>query len=455
MAPADALAERLLQRFPPGPAYTVDALRRDGLPRALAHFIEQALLRRLAMEREVLDAARDSARSPWFDAAMPAAEQAWDAYFDALGTTARVPADEWPHALRQAARQVTAYLLRPASALVGFVFADEQGTLPAEVVLRRMRYFAAYPYLQDVVRAFVHDKHLDTLDRKGFASLLQRIEAHAADRYQGDAWGVLLDDLFDTLGEGTPPALSGALLAPLFGDKGLPDVARRLAASPAPLTRAEVVRMLGGGAPEPPPAAPVPPAVEAPPSAAPLEEAPTPADLPPIPSPRDSPAPVLPEAEAPPMRPRAALPPEPSQAAPRVPRTPATNDLPPLPRPRPLAPPPPAPPVAPAAPVDDRRPLWQRVMGGRRTSGEDDPNGLDTLEARALGALAPAQRQTIVRQVFGGDAGAYAEALRRLAEAPSWTEAARTLLALFEERGVDLYAPAAIAFTDAAEQRFL
>ena len=128
---------------------------------------------------------------------------------------------------------------------------------------------------------------------------------------------------------------------------------------------------------------------------------------------------------------------------------------------RPVAPLDPLPPVASrdadAPDEGDERPLWQRFL--RRdeppvaTSAASDD--LDTLEARTLGAAARTRRDTFVSGVFGGDSDAYASALRRLDGVHAWADAAGVLLDIFRTRGVDLYDPSAVAFTDAAEQRYL
>lgn len=659
---ADALRARLRAAFPPGRAYTLADLNTPAMPAAVGRFIVQALQRRLVMEREALR----EARSDWFDHDAPAVEAAWDDLVDALGAHARVPADEWPRALDQAAAQVAAFLLRPAPTLAAFVFADGAPNLPVGVILRRMSYFTSYPYLRDVVAAYVEQRGLDRLDRATFASLLERVERRTPSAYRGQ-WTTLFADLYATLGTGTPATLPAALLAPTLADRGLTALAQQLATYDGALTLDDLARIVdadpagtrSGPTPRTTPPAPAPapvaaiddaspenrpvdapepagpptpaastPDLDAPravdgePSSATADDAWTPAppndattdaaptsppeadgmsatepaydahaedeaadaaweadrdeadqdaetpdvdetpaenvwdappaddtavpedsswrpgesgvpdaapnahadtdldadtnpdaiapghtfdwgslpeeptatdpdaalahDIPePDPAPATADAPFAPRAAAssPPwdeapataggFAPRAspteaAMPtaPAPGPVAPASPAFPAVSSPEPT-RPvsladRPVASLDPLPPVASRtpgadAPDDDERPLWQRVL--RREASPAPPSGrpddLDTLEARTLGAGARTRRDSFVSGLFGGDAAAYAAALGQLDAVSSWPDAAGVLLGLFRTRGVDLYDPTAVAFTDAAEQRYL
>lgn len=653
---ADALRARLRAAFPPGRAYRVADLNTPAMPAAVGRFIVQALQRRLVMEREAL---RD-ARSDWFDHDAPAVEAAWDDLVDALGAHARVPADEWPRALDQAAGQVAAFLLRPAPTLAAFVFADGAPDLPVGVILRRMSYFTSYPYLRDVVAAYVEQRGLDRLDRATFASLLERVERRTPSAYRGQ-WTTLFADLYATLGTGTPATLPAALLAPTLADRGLTALAQHLATDDRALTLDDLARIVdadpaGARSTAPrnapaastpltaspdasgpkearPPAEPVPDFEEPPTGTASddawrptgSDDAPT-ADLPqddvaatepafdahaahdaaevspddapdaersdrdvqpdtdgpdahpdderaddtaapdgatwrmgaarllvpeadsdeassgpafdwrglpdapqaddantalahdiPEPAPpgaateRASPesapwdeatdAPTLPASTAPEWaspREEASTPessfsgpwshldapanvqPPPAPGERPIGETPAAGSPSPAPAPfapsglppeparpvsladRPVASLDPLPPVAsrtPSAdtPDDDERPLWQRVL--RRETPPAAPTGraddLDALEARTLGAGARTRRDSFVSGLFGGDAAAYAAALAQLDAVSSWPDAAGVLLGLFRTRGVDLYDPTAVAFTDAAEQRYL
>ncbi len=548
----DALRERLRARFPAGRAYALADLRDPGLPSPVARFIAQALQRRLVIEREALR----TARSAWFDHDAPAVEGAWEDLFDVLDANARVPEAEWPRALDQATGQVALYLLRPAPTLAAFVFADGAPELPVGVILRRMAYFTSYPYLRDVVAAFVAQRGLERLDRDTFERLLARVERRTPTAYRGQ-WTTLLGDLFDTLGQPADahapgaPTLPARVLAPALADRGLDGLAARLAAYDGSLALADLARLIddeplpaaprvlppADSAPPPAPASPVypaaPPHVDAAPASdlgapsvpdasAPFapddaetdvvvddfdertDEAPSaPARLPVPPAPA---APVWSQATAAsaPQPPPTATPAPPSSEPPmaaRVPSGAAAADAPiwtqataPAASARDLAarpadegraepsldaPSAPEPPSGDRAAIpsgaawersarrpedaadvpgdDDERPLWQRFLRRERSSDvlPGESASLDRLETAALGTAPHAQRPAFIAALFSGDEGDYADALRRLADAGSWSDAAAVLLDTFRSQGVDLYDATAVAFTDAAEQRFL
>jgi hypothetical protein len=79
---------------------------------------------------------------------------------------------------------------------------------------------------------------------------------------------------------------------------------------------------------------------------------------------------------------------------------------------------------------------------------------LDEVEARVLGPKAAKKRRWFVRELFKDDRDAYADVLRRLDEVESWDAAWKVIGAeVFRKHRVNIYGPAAVAFTDAVEAR--
>ena len=96
-----------------------------------------------------------------------------------------------------------------------------------------------------------------------------------------------------------------------------------------------------------------------------------------------------------------------------------------------------------------------RLPGPRHPDkgGADDP--VVALELAALGALPEGRRALYVEHLFGGDAGAYADVLGRIAAAPSWDAATQIIgRDVFRRYRVAIYSEPARSFTDAAEARF-
>ncbi len=437
------VAERLLRRFPADRAYTLAALSDAGLPAPVAHFIAQTLQRRLEAEAQALA----DARTRWFDYAAADLQAAQERYFETLAEHAQVPPEEWDRTLRQAVEQVVPFLVQPARTLGAFVFPEGRDVLPAAVVLRRMDYFNAYPYLNEVVVAYVQRKGLQEVDRATFVPLLHRIEHRTPQEYSAEGWVRLLEPLFSTVGEGTPPHVGADLLARFFSDKGARALAERLQVHGQPLTAEALRRVVEAPAPAP---EPVPPAAE--PEGAAAVPAPPPAPVATTPAP-SAPAPPADPEQAGASAPPAAVPlwqqfqrgagrPAPVSAA----------------APAPAARPAPAPP--PTSPVQRARhgggqPLWQRFRQPE-PAGEPgmEPDTLDRLEAEVLGAAARRQRRVFVRQLFSGSEDAYRALLERLRPARSWAEASHLIAEAFRQHQVNIYQEAAVAFTDAAEARF-
>ena len=79
---------------------------------------------------------------------------------------------------------------------------------------------------------------------------------------------------------------------------------------------------------------------------------------------------------------------------------------------------------------------------------------LDDLEGDVLGPKAAKKRRWFVRELFGDDPVAYAYVLRRLDGTESWDEAWKVIGGeVFRKHKVNIYGPAAVAFTDAVEAR--
>ena len=179
----------------------------------------------------------------------------------------------------------------------------------------------------------------------------------------------------------------------------------------------------------------------------------------PVPPRADEPAaePALPSAQVPDAAPPGALPPlpvwfdqPPPYAAP-LSDSRTSDDQPYIP------PPPIAPPTPPIPDKTAPEIFTASRSGGPHTSGRpDETEGLDRVEARALGASPDASRRAwFVAELFAGSEADYHETLAHLAAAETWTEATEVIARdVFRKHRVNIYSEPAIVFTDAAEARF-
>ncbi len=433
----DRVFDRLSAQLPADRAYSLDDLSAADVPEGISHFLAQTLQRRLELEA----AALAKSRSRWFDYGAPELQEAQASYLVVLAEHAHIPAEEWHHTLRQAVIQVVPYLVQPARALVRFVFPPGRDELSAEVVRRRMRYFSAYGYLTEVVRAYLSQKGEEVVTRSGLSRLLQRIEHRTPAEYDAGDWVGLLEQLYEVAGEGRPLRVEVELLSQFLRDKGMQEQAQAVEAHRQPVT-ADTLRDLLSQSDA---LRKVAPLTQPNPSAG-LQSAPAP--TPPHPTPAleqdQSVEFVQPKAEPP---------------------APIPESIAPIPEPAPTAP----------------QPLWQRFAQGRTGSVEpssaDAPQplwkqfgkssavppsatqfgsapDLDRSEHRALGSVPAAQRRLYIRDLFSGSETAYGDLLGRLAIAGSWSEASRVLGAAYRDHQVNIYSATAVSFTEAAERRF-
>ncbi len=418
----DRVFDRLSARLPADRAYSLDALAEADVPEGISHFLAQTLQRRLELEA----AALAKSRSRWFDYGAAELQEAQATYLSVLAEHAQVPAEEWHRTLRQAVIQVVPYLVQPARALVRFVFPPGRDELSADVVRRRMRYFSAYGYLTEVVRAYLSQKGEEVVTRNGLSRLLQRIEHRTPSEYDADDWIGLLGQLYELVGEGRPPRVEAELIGQFLRDKGMRDQAQAVEAHGQPLTT-DTLRDLLVTSDEPTVSTPstvdLPDAPELP---APTTVAePKPAAVEP-PAPDPEPMPAAPQASQP-LWQRFA-----QNRAPTAAPAPTSSEAP--------------------------QPLWKQFGKSGALPSSTPPteraSDLDRNEQRALGSVPLAQRRLYVRDLFSGSEVAYGDLLNRLAIAGSWSEASRALGAAYRDHQVNIYSATAVSFTEAAERRF-
>ena len=216
---AEALARRLLQDLPARQPVARAAFAR--LPDPVASLLNARLDARVDREATL-------PVTPWIDRDHAAVRDAQAAWREAVRAAARVPADAWEDLLAEASRLAIAHLVQPAETLSGYAFADDPTVgvspqadpepLPTPLILERLRAFAPYPYLIEIVERYVEKKGLGHIDRDGLERLLLRIDSRMVAGFSADDWITLLNPLFDLLGSTVP----GPLLELAFSARDQP-----------------------------------------------------------------------------------------------------------------------------------------------------------------------------------------------------------------------------------------
>lgn len=472
---SDALARLALTRLAPDRSHARADL--DALPPLLAHALRRQL------DREVR--ARLEAAAPWVSA-VP------DLWAADTPVEPRYPAAAWAETVRSTSAWLIDALVHPAETLSAA--APEHGERPADEVLDRLSDFGAYPYLGEIVEGYAAKKEMAGYSREALRDLLERVDRRVAADLDAAGWRALLAPLFDVV-EALPEyadGVPGRVLAEVFAARGRPGMGAAVLSREA-VARDEIDEVLAeavASATPPPSEAPVVhrPDVEtadsgreAPPAGADERE-----DV-------EDAVEIVPAPSLAPEVPLRALETEPDSAGPDDPEPDSASDEPigdaepdalaPLPAaPESAEPPSPVEPAEPepAAESDDE-PLWVRLaraQGGAPTPAEADapeplwarftspepsaaqhlagepPADAPDLEARVLGPAA-SQRDLYVRELFGGDEGAYHEVLGQLAEAGSWSDASAIIgREVFRRYQVHIYSEPAASFTDAVEGQF-
>jgi hypothetical protein len=471
---AETLAERLLSHFPPDRAYDRVALEAaaseesaPALPRTVRHFIERMMVRRIDIERDHLRVLRQ----PWLDHEHPDVRHAEERLLAAVRQHVRIPAEAWERVLRHACERVAAYLVRPVPALEDFVFgegfdegapqqqsapqqqgdADPSDAVPADVVQRRLGYFAAYAYLRKATSAYVEQHDVHSFQREHLMTLLRRVDERMCADYDTEGWLRLLQPLF-ALARTAYPDHDGIpvdVLESFFEEKKADQPLRRLRTARsehdlAVVSPAALQEILNAA---PAPASPA--EEEPPPEAEPVSEA--------------EPAPEEEEEEAVPLWKQ-------FQHASGAAGEPTTQ-------------------VSPSSANDaddgssaSARPRWQQFNGSRpeeradassrpassrpassepasseQPTDDEPPDAappLRPLEEEVLGHAAD-NRSLFVRELFDDSRDAYERVLHRLRDAENWSAATQIIARdVFRAHGVNIYSDAARSFTNAVEARF-
>lgn len=459
---ADALRRHLLQRFPAGRDYPRAALHAEGMPALVAAFLDRALDRWLEIEREGL-------RSNWFDFDAPAVQEAEARFFSVLARTARVPAEAWEATLGGSIDLVVRFLTVPARALTDALFEGESDPLPTVRLRERLRLFAAYLYFPEVAAAYLDKKQPATLDPDTLFDLLDRIDRRIVREYTPDDWLALLEPIF-TLARVVPDfdGIPASLLQDFFAAKGYGHVADALEPHVGQTVDEAELRQI----------------LDAELGAEGTEPQTQPEELPPpLSDPEPPRADVSAEKPDEPAEPEGASDDgagssEPGDAKPDAEVGVANGESVPLWRRF-------APDSEPEAQPGDGEenppaPLWKRFTVEREVPEEPplDPveaaaerqlattvsarpetitarESVAAVEARVLGEVSGGARARYVKHLFQGDDRAYANVLRTLDEAGSWTEASQVIARdVFRPYKVNIYGEHAVAFTDAVEARF-
>ncbi|MEX1054414.1 MAG: hypothetical protein WED81_00185, partial [Rhodothermales bacterium] len=98
-------------------------------------------------------------------------------------------------------------------------------------------------------------------------------------------------------------------------------------------------------------------------------------------------------------------------------------------------------------------PLWKKFR--KEPGSSSELSALNQLEQSVLGGRGARDRDLFVKHLFAGSLDEYENTLRRLQEAPNWSQASQIIAQeVFLRHKVNIYSEPAVAFTDAAEARY-
>jgi len=477
---AEALYERLLSSYPSGRAYAKSDWAEGPMPTPVRHFLVHLLRHQGRHERERLQ----QAGSAWFDYTAPGVQDAMSDVQDALFRSARVPAEEWTSTLQQATQYVTAHLFRPAPILTNFVFGQDPGSLPLDRVRWRMRFFQAYSYLPNAVEAYAERREVQSFARDDFEQFLIQIDQRLTGDYSRDQWMDLLQPLLDLTETATGRTeVPIRRLRAFFADKNHELAVRRLqqlegdgqtrigttglrrvlrperspeqrdsaeqrAPEAEPLGSASDTSpgdarrfdadVLTAGTTTDDEATPLWKRFQQRPAASSGDG--TSGDDPASETATGHSGPLWAQFRASQRGSRAAS----FEASDAETASNARGDE-AVPNPADALSAPPFPSGGGAAPTDS----------AASNGSTADRTALEALERDVLGRSDPPQRGVFVRQLFRGDLDGYTDVLRRLHHAENWGEASQVIARdVFRAHKINIYSDAAVAFTNAVEQRF-
>jgi hypothetical protein len=412
---ANSLFDRLIQAFPPNRSYGRKELECDPMPEPVAAYVAHVLELKLA---GLIDGSpREDA---WVDVYASEIREARTAYRAALQRHQAVPAVEWPDTLRAACRDTLRYLVHPAGTLTDTVFGSGGTTVRAEEVFAKIGFFAPYPYFRSVVEAYFEQKEAGRIDRERFEGLVRRTDRQMTADFTPEQWRRLLDPLVAVLSAANVHDVPLDLLKAFLEEKNADGPVRRMKQRHGlegfvPFD--DIEDLFTTPQPEPP-------TIQVEHGASSLERDTGASNEVPAESPaqrrRDEPLPLWKQFE-------------------HGYQTPASEPE--------------------RQTVEEKNgssePLWKQFRKVAAPPTREGTASLTDLERAVLGERGAKNRHLFVKHLFSGSSDDYEFALRRLAQAGSWSQASQIIAReVFLKHQVNIYSDPAVAFTDAAEAQY-
>lgn len=374
----------------------------------------------------------------WADLDREETRAAWLAFRAAAARRVRLPRAYIPAVMQTALGDVLEQLLQPRVAIPQLLFGQES-ELPAETVRERSRRVLAHRRLADAVVRYMERQEADRLGREQCARIVARVDAAFLGRETPEQILGQIEPLFELFGH---DAVDPSLLALFFGDKEMDAFANRLEELRTPVERRILLELLHeqmgreaageevGKVDEASPARPTTPE---------FVEQPLPPRPEPTPEPEKELRGALPEQfPTTPAEPVESFPDQEVVSPPVHSEPVGTESL----DSEPMSPEPPEP-----AGEQAERPIWQQFMP-QEEDGEQEH--LDRLRQWLRN-----DRDRFVEEVFGGAEDGFEVAVEELAAAADWFEASRYIQReVFDRNQVNMYAEAAIDFTDLLQSYF-
>ncbi|MBT8400385.1 MAG: hypothetical protein KJO98_07915, partial [Rhodothermia bacterium] len=175
----EALYNELASRYPSGTHRGKHEIEAGELPRSISSFLVVRLERKAQVELRQLG----FARLKWTDVQNENVQRHLDALAHEAYEHAVVPDGEWDQCLQDAARFSVGAAIDPRTALVKFVFGDDESALPADQLISRLGRFDAHRPLRDAVADSLEKRPDDSYSLERFRSIVAKVDDLRADGF--------------------------------------------------------------------------------------------------------------------------------------------------------------------------------------------------------------------------------------------------------------------------------
>ena len=233
----EQITEQLIKRLPSHTdAYTLEELRKAGLPLFLVEKIHSELLRNLADSMSLPE-------TEWANVNSDRVHAAWQAFLATIEAEVLLPESYKRSVVENCVDDVLEQLVTPRKKLIELIFGTNEDSCDLADIRERSEEFVVYPYLGRALTRYLERKNQRSINRDKAELIISKVDERVTGHYTPLNWAQLLEPWFELMGE----EVDTDFVRRFFEDKGLVENAGIFESAPDKVNRAHFIELLTTG----------------------------------------------------------------------------------------------------------------------------------------------------------------------------------------------------------------